>query len=59
MVCVMCLIQEQQNEVRRHCVNAEPHHGELWCTVSKDIKNWRLKTSEILPLAAQSFPIPT
>lgn len=50
--------EDQQQEVLRHCVNAEPHHGELWCSVSKDIKNWRLKTSEILPLAAQKVTIP-
>ena len=50
---------EQRDDVMRHCVNAEPHHGEIWCSVSKDIKNWRLKTAEILPLAAQTVKIPT
>ena len=53
----MC-VQEQQTEVRQHCVNAEPHHGELWCSVSKDINNWRLKTNDILQLAASSLQIP-
>jgi len=45
--------------VHQHCVNAEPHHGELWCRVSKDINNWRLKTNDILPLAAAALQIPT
>ena len=52
-------VQAQQTEVRQHCVNAEPHHGELWCSVSKDINNWRLKTNDILPLAASALQIPT
>ena len=51
--------EEQQSDVMRHCVSAEPHHGELWCDVSKDIKTWRLKTVDILPLAAQKVKIPT
>jgi len=52
-------VQSQQTEVRDHCVNAEPHHGELWCSVSKAINNWRLKTNDILPLAASTLQIPT
>jgi len=52
-------VQAQQTEVHQHCVNAEPHHGELWCRVSKDINNWRLKTNDILPLAAAALQIPT
>ena len=50
--------EDQCDDVMRHCVNAEPHHGELWCSVSKDIKNWRLKTAEILPLAAEKATPP-
>ena len=49
---------EQRDDVVKHCVNAEPRHGELWCSVSKDIKNWRLKTDEILPLAAEKASPP-
>ncbi|XP_076338793.1 pre-mRNA-processing factor 6-like [Tachypleus tridentatus] len=50
--------EEQQDEVRKGCVNAEPHHGEHWCSVSKNIQNWRKKTLEILVLAANAVPIP-
>uniref|UniRef100_T1JN63 Pre-mRNA-processing factor 6 n=1 Tax=Strigamia maritima TaxID=126957 RepID=T1JN63_STRMM len=46
--------EEQQEEVKRRCTSAEPHHGEKWCAVSKDIVNWRLRTEEILVLAANS-----
>jgi len=55
----LSVIQEQQTEVRQHCVNAEPHHGELWCSVSKAINNWKLKTGDILTLAANTLQIPT
>ncbi|KAF2977317.1 hypothetical protein EK904_003285, partial [Melospiza melodia maxima] len=40
--------EEQQEEVRKRCENAEPRHGELWCDVSKDIENWQKKIGEIL-----------
>ena len=43
----------------KKCVSAEPHHGELWCAVSKDIKNWQKHTDKILPLVTKSIPIPT
>lgn len=44
--------EEQQEEVRKRCENAEPRHGELWCDVSKDIENWQKKIGEILVLVA-------
>ncbi|XP_064597243.1 pre-mRNA-processing factor 6-like [Liolophura sinensis] len=50
--------EEQQEAIRRLCANAEPHHGENWCRISKDIANWRLRTEELLPLVADSLPVP-
>ncbi|KAK3580260.1 hypothetical protein CHS0354_012789 [Potamilus streckersoni] len=50
---------ETQNEVRKRCISAEPHHGEQWCKVSKNIENWRLRTEELLPLVSDSLPVPT
>ncbi|XP_026545088.1 pre-mRNA-processing factor 6 [Notechis scutatus] len=44
--------EEQQEEARKRCENAEPRHGELWCEVSKDISNWQSKIGEILMLVA-------
>jgi pre-mRNA-processing factor 6 len=51
--------EEQAADVMRKCIATEPRHGEIWCQVSKNIANWRLKTAEILSLAAASVSIPT
>jgi len=51
--------ESQHTEVRRRCVAAEPRHGAEWCAVSKDIRNWRLKTEEILETAARQLVVPT
>uniref|UniRef100_T1JXH8 Pre-mRNA-processing factor 6 n=1 Tax=Tetranychus urticae TaxID=32264 RepID=T1JXH8_TETUR len=51
--------EAQQQEVKNKCVDTEPRHGENWCKISKDIKNWKLKTDEILALLAHNLPIPT
>ncbi|CDW55092.1 Pre mRNA processing factor 6 [Trichuris trichiura] len=50
---------EQQDDVRRRCVQAEPRHGEAWCQVSKDIKNWKLNVEQILEKVAEGLSIPT
>ncbi|XP_068081412.1 pre-mRNA-processing factor 6 [Anabrus simplex] len=50
--------EEQQEDVKKRCVNAEPHHGEHWCKVSKDIRNWRLNIDHILIKVAKDLPIP-
>lgn len=50
---------ETQEEVKRRCMAAEPHHGENWCRVAKDINNWRMKTEDILLKVASELPIPT
>lgn len=49
---------EQQEEVQQRCLAAEPHHGELWCSVSKNIKNWSLNTEQILATVAKEVVIP-
>uniref|UniRef100_A0A1Y1M7J4 Pre-mRNA-processing factor 6 n=1 Tax=Photinus pyralis TaxID=7054 RepID=A0A1Y1M7J4_PHOPY len=49
---------DQQNEVKQRCLAAEPHHGELWCSISKNIKNWCFSTEQILLAAAKNVPIP-
>ncbi|XP_058800576.1 pre-mRNA-processing factor 6 [Phymastichus coffea] len=50
--------EEQQEEVKRRCVTAEPRHGENWCRVSKNIANWCLSIDQILVLVAKELPIP-
>nr|XP_002128772.2 pre-mRNA-processing factor 6 [Ciona intestinalis] len=49
--------EEKQNEVLKRCVNAEPRHGQLWQSVSKDIANWKLKTMELLPIVSAKVPV--
>lgn len=50
--------EEQQEDVKKRCIAAEPHHGENWCKVSKNIVNWCLSTDQILVLVAKDLPIP-
>lgn len=46
------------DEVIRKCSDAEPRHGDAWTAVSKDIRNWKCKTAEILKLVSQSLAEP-
>ncbi|KAG8788064.1 hypothetical protein FRB91_008696 [Serendipita sp. 411] len=46
---------EHQNAVIDKCVTAEPHHGIVWPTVSKDMKNTRKTVREIVFLVAQKL----
>lgn len=47
--------QEQQQEVLKQALEADPHHGEKWISVSKDSRNFRLNTEQILRLTAAKF----
>ncbi|KAJ9097804.1 hypothetical protein QFC19_006672 [Naganishia cerealis] len=47
--------KERQNEVISKCVAAEPHHGESWPAIAKDVKNVGKSTSEILELVASQI----
>ena len=49
--------QAQQEQVLKNCVLAEPRHGEMWCAVSKDIKNWQKHTAQVLPLVTATIHI--
>ncbi|XP_013148071.1 PREDICTED: pre-mRNA-processing factor 6 [Papilio polytes] len=51
--------EQQQEEVKNRCKSAEPHHGEQWCRVSKDIANWCYSTEQVLLLVARDLPVPT
>lgn len=55
LISLFCLHQEQQEEVRKRCENAEPRHGELWCAESKHVLNWQKKTGEILAQVASKI----
>ncbi|CAF4810724.1 unnamed protein product [Pieris macdunnoughi] len=51
--------EQQQEDVKNRCKTAEPHHGEYWCQVSKEIANWCFSTEQILLLVAKNLPVPT
>uniref|UniRef100_A0A336MK64 Pre-mRNA-processing factor 6 n=1 Tax=Culicoides sonorensis TaxID=179676 RepID=A0A336MK64_CULSO len=50
--------EEQQKDVLQRCITAEPHHGEEWCKISKNIANWRYRTEQILKAVVKEIPIP-
>ncbi|KAF7282681.1 pre-mRNA processing factor 6 [Rhynchophorus ferrugineus] len=50
--------KEKRDEIIQRCLAAEPHHGELWCSVSKNIKNVGWSTEQILIAAAKEVSIP-
>jgi len=51
--------EEQQEDVKKRCIAAEPTHGKLWCKYSKDIKYWQEKTEFFLLLGANNLMPPT
>jgi len=42
-------------EIMDKCCKSNPRHGELWCSVSKQVGNWRLKTKEIIVKVAEKI----
>lgn len=51
--------KEQAEEVKKRCITAEPRHGEIWCSYTKDIKHWQEKTEFFLQIAANNLKPPT
>ena len=49
---------EEQNDVKKRCIAAEPRHGEVWTSISKAPENWRSKTENILLVVAETLPLP-
>lgn len=47
--------EEQREEVRNKCIGAEPHHSEMWQSISKDMKNGRKSVGDILEMVADSL----
>ncbi|CAL1712307.1 unnamed protein product [Somion occarium] len=47
--------QEYQDEVVKRCVAAEPHHGQTWQSIAKDMKSTGKSTKEILELVADAL----
>lgn len=49
------ILQEHQQEVINRCIAAEPHHGPVWQSISKDPANFGKKTKEIVELVANAL----
>jgi pre-mRNA-processing factor 6 len=49
--------EEQQAEVLRRCLAADPHHGDEWTTVSKDVRCLRWSTEQIVRRVAASMAL--
>ena len=45
-------MQERQEAVIKKCEEAQPHHGPVWQSVAKDLKNIGKPTREILEQVA-------
>ena len=54
--CVVSFHQAQHEDVLKHCLTAEPRHGELWQSISKSPANWRFNTRQILMTAVKEIP---
>jgi pre-mRNA-processing factor 6 len=44
--------EAERETALKNCELADPHHGELWTGISKDVKNHQLSPREILQLGA-------
>ena len=49
--------EEQQKEVLRRCVAADPHHGDEWTKVSKDVRCLRYSTEQIVRRVASNMAL--
>ena len=46
---------EQQQQVIRDCVKADPHHGDVWPAIRKQKENRRKSVEEVLKLVADKL----
>ena len=45
--------EERLNKLLETCEKADPRHGDIWCSVTKDVKNWQNSIRENLELASK------
>ena len=46
---------EKQQMIKDECVSAEPKHGEIWCSIMKDMRNRKKSVLEVLELVSTHF----
>ncbi|KNC74001.1 hypothetical protein SARC_13441, partial [Sphaeroforma arctica JP610] len=46
---------QQLQDVVKRCIAAEPKYGELWAPTAKNVKNYKLKTKDILLLVVEQL----
>ena len=51
-----CGNKDKADEVETRMIAAEPCHGEYWTNVSKNVRNWKLKSKELLQLVVKTLP---
>lgn len=49
---------DSREDLIKKCVTADPRHGEVWTSVSKDLENIDAKTEEVLKKVAAKLPNP-
>nr|SVE94077.1 EOG090X017X [Simocephalus serrulatus] len=49
---------DEQNDIKKRCVQSEPRHGEVWTAISKSPQNWRARTEDILLLVSEALLVP-
>lgn len=45
--------EAKQKSIKERCIVAEPKHGEIWCSIMKDVQNRKKTIAEGLDLASQ------
>jgi len=46
--------EDRQAKLIKHCANADPRHGELWQSFTKNVEHWKKPTAEMLAMAAKA-----
>ncbi|ETV67828.1 hypothetical protein H257_16064 [Aphanomyces astaci] len=47
----------QREDILNRCIKAEPRHGDLWCSISKQTLNRKKKVGDVLKLVVASLPV--
>lgn len=47
--------KETQETIKKRCIEADPKHGEMWCSTMKDMSNLQKTTAEGLEIVANKI----